>query len=242
MDTIAAIENSRTYVPVRYLAEAFDATVRWDGGTRTVHITSASNATPNTQPPKTTPPRDEAQYDKDGLMLAQHANAFYQQWFETLRITYEGDRVFISYRVPEGLPENTELVIMITGDLLDEKKGANSLWLYQSHELVAGHREAGRESGTDYLIPNPKSGEVKKELDYIPIEYFKWVNIGCRMGTPRGAVDVESQRYAQSSYNVNINTSNLKESELRIGAYDGRNVLISREINTIDGSAIVRYR
>jgi len=29
---------------------------------------------------------------------------------------------------------------------------------------------------------------------------------------------------------------------LRIGAYDGRNVLISREINTIDGSAIVRYR
>ena len=40
MDTKAVIEQNRTYVPVRYVAEALDATVDWDESTRTVTITS----------------------------------------------------------------------------------------------------------------------------------------------------------------------------------------------------------
>ena len=38
MDTAAVIVNSRTYAPVRYLAEAFDFGVGWDAGTRTVQV------------------------------------------------------------------------------------------------------------------------------------------------------------------------------------------------------------
>ena len=38
MDTSAVISNSRTYAPIRYLAEFFGYTVGWDGTTRTVII------------------------------------------------------------------------------------------------------------------------------------------------------------------------------------------------------------
>jgi hypothetical protein len=40
MDTEAAIEQSRAYIPVRYIAEALGAEVDWDAQTRTVAITS----------------------------------------------------------------------------------------------------------------------------------------------------------------------------------------------------------
>ena len=38
MDTAAVIVNSRTYAPIRYLAEYFGYTVGWDGATKTVSI------------------------------------------------------------------------------------------------------------------------------------------------------------------------------------------------------------
>ncbi len=38
MDTAAVIVDGRTYAPARYLAEAFDYGVEWNGGTRTVEI------------------------------------------------------------------------------------------------------------------------------------------------------------------------------------------------------------
>lgn len=40
MDTAAIIKNSRTFVPAKYIAEAFGATIKWDAPTRTVSITS----------------------------------------------------------------------------------------------------------------------------------------------------------------------------------------------------------
>lgn len=39
VDVAPFIENSRTYVPVRYLAEALGASVNWEGATRTVTLT-----------------------------------------------------------------------------------------------------------------------------------------------------------------------------------------------------------
>ncbi len=42
MDTAAIISNSRTYAPVRYLAESFGYLVDWDAETRTVLILSQS--------------------------------------------------------------------------------------------------------------------------------------------------------------------------------------------------------
>ncbi len=41
MDTAAVIVNSRTYAPIRYLAEFFGFAVGWDGATKTVLITGA---------------------------------------------------------------------------------------------------------------------------------------------------------------------------------------------------------
>ncbi len=38
MDTVAIVDNSRTYVPARYVAEAFGATVRWENTIKTVYI------------------------------------------------------------------------------------------------------------------------------------------------------------------------------------------------------------
>lgn len=49
MDTAAVIVNSRTFAPIRYLAEYFGYKVSWDGATRTVGITGGSSA-PASQP------------------------------------------------------------------------------------------------------------------------------------------------------------------------------------------------
>ncbi len=40
MDTAPVIKNSRTFIPVRALAEALDCNVTWDGTTNTVNVTS----------------------------------------------------------------------------------------------------------------------------------------------------------------------------------------------------------
>jgi DNA-binding protein Fis len=45
MDTAALIKNNRTFVPARYVAEAFGATVRWDSVIKTVYIELKPEAT-----------------------------------------------------------------------------------------------------------------------------------------------------------------------------------------------------
>ena len=47
MDTEAVVEQARTYVPVRYLAENLGATVSWDDATRTVTVQSKTMAMGN---------------------------------------------------------------------------------------------------------------------------------------------------------------------------------------------------
>ena len=44
MDTAAVIVNSRTYAPIRYLAEYFGFTVSWDDSTKTVGIKGSASA------------------------------------------------------------------------------------------------------------------------------------------------------------------------------------------------------
>ncbi|HEX9059922.1 MAG TPA: copper amine oxidase N-terminal domain-containing protein, partial [Clostridia bacterium] len=50
MDTAAMLKDGRTFVPARYVAEAFGATVRWDSAIRTVYIeiTKVTNPTSGT--------------------------------------------------------------------------------------------------------------------------------------------------------------------------------------------------
>lgn len=38
MDTVALLKNGRTFVPARYVAEAFGATVKWDSAVKTVYV------------------------------------------------------------------------------------------------------------------------------------------------------------------------------------------------------------
>jgi hypothetical protein len=49
--------------------------------------------------------------------------------------------------------------------VIREKKPDGPGWTYRSFELDDGDREIGYE----YLIPSPKSGEVRKEPRYIPL-------------------------------------------------------------------------
>ena len=240
MNTAAFIRNNRTYVPVRYLAEAFGATVQWESETRTVRITSGADAVALKPPPQ---PKDPDMYSDDGMLLPPYANVFYDKWFESLRITYAGERVFVSYTVPGGLPENVDFQINLTCVRTEEAKRDGPEWYYQSFEMYAGDREAGKESGTKYLLPNPVSGDVTKELLYIPFLDIRRLVISCVMATPRDVEQSETSRFAQSAYLVLIFPAGQYDSELRKSAFEGRNLSIAEYTETIviDVSKIVIF-
>ena len=52
MDTVALLQEGRTYVPARYVAEAFGATVRWDSVIKTVYIYTEGRVVPTPQTTK----------------------------------------------------------------------------------------------------------------------------------------------------------------------------------------------
>jgi len=239
MDTVAVIENERTYVPVRYVAEALEATTRWDGMTRSVYITLKAPIEEQT-PKKVQKPADGEMYDNHGLLLPPYANEFYQKLFETLQITYEGERVFFSYTIPEGIPEDIELVVSLGCEILGEYYTKWFDWSYMSFII----RAADKGTEPDYLIPSPISGEVRKEIEYIPLEAIYYIYISCGMQSPRGGLPSETERRAQSGYRININAQNLKESELRKGASNWWSVNIPEYIERIkiDGATIVKFK
>lgn len=70
MDTTAIIKDGRTYVPAKYIAEAFGAKVKWDGTTKTVYV----NRTLTTQVL-------EGNDIEDGTVINNHA-----EFLEALRI------------------------------------------------------------------------------------------------------------------------------------------------------------
>lgn len=52
MDTVALLQEGRTFVPARYVAEAFGATVRWDSAIKTVYIDTEVRVVPTPQTTK----------------------------------------------------------------------------------------------------------------------------------------------------------------------------------------------
>ena len=52
MDTAAIIHEDRTFVPARYVAEAFGATVRWDSVIKTVYVDINGSSVPTPQATK----------------------------------------------------------------------------------------------------------------------------------------------------------------------------------------------
>jgi hypothetical protein len=50
MDTVALLKNDRTFVPARYVSEAFGATVRWESAIKTVYIETNKVPQPTVTP------------------------------------------------------------------------------------------------------------------------------------------------------------------------------------------------
>ncbi|CAH1226129.1 hypothetical protein PAECIP111893_05324 [Paenibacillus plantiphilus] len=50
MDTVALLKDGRTYVPARYVAEAFGAAVKWEHVIRTVYVTMQGNTSTPVKP------------------------------------------------------------------------------------------------------------------------------------------------------------------------------------------------
>ena len=197
MDTRAVLENSRTFIPVRYAAEALGAIVRWDEAMYTVYI-ETPDASASSEPISTSEePRwvavDEDMFDERGFYKAQYANPLYQSWFESVRIIYEGEKLFLSYTVPNGIPAGAEFTIDVIIYPTDEYKG--SAWtIYQSSEMIAGHKNEGRE----YLLPNTPGVKVEKELRYIPVEYISSFSIIGSLSKPIGAIWGKAETFAQN--------------------------------------------
>lgn len=63
MDTKAIIKEDRTFVPIRYVAEALGAEVKWNETTRTVIIKTVSETEPTPTPVNTAIPTVTEQYD-----------------------------------------------------------------------------------------------------------------------------------------------------------------------------------
>jgi len=233
MDTVATIGNSRTYVPARYLAEALGASVKWDSATKIVYITSASAADKAD---------GENEFDDEGLWKAKYANEVYKKWFETLQITFEGDKVYLSYTIPDNVPDDADLEIALLGRRHIFREGTGyHIWDFVSYEMSVGDRAAGWER--DYLIPSPRSGKVKKELKYIPFEDLQFVSISCALGTRQDPSSVKNDRYAQSSFNVKIFPDKMKESEVKnwSGNRAGYKLPDYSISFIVDGNTIVKF-
>ena len=91
MDTAAVIVSSRTYAPVRYLAEYFGYTVGWDGATRTVGITGGTPA-PAPNPTPTPTPSSEPRWVlvDSSCQKANDTHNAYHNWTVTYEGVYDG--------------------------------------------------------------------------------------------------------------------------------------------------------
>ncbi len=76
IDAPAFIENGRTYLPVRFIAESLGATVLWDAATSTATIDHTLDRTPKVDLTKFATPTDHSDYYLDGLTPDELVNFF----------------------------------------------------------------------------------------------------------------------------------------------------------------------
>ena len=239
MDTYAVLDNERTYVPIRYAAEALGATVRWEDSTRTVYVDLADidraesdtlenadgqEADNGEQPTVFEEPvntgrvtkYEDYMFNEQGLLKKEYAEPIFQELLDSMKIVYEGETPYLCYTVPENLPEDTYLVVVVGCDFVYEApyEVMRNLWIYQTVEDIAGDRDEGRE----YILP--VSGVVKKELKPIELKYFDNIFISISLNTPIGAIVRESKYAAQSAWAVIIIPDGQEESFIRKSQYD----------------------
>ena len=218
MDTQAVIYEDRTYVPIRFAAEAFGASVRWDGATKTVHIDSTGKQEDKPVGGGYT----ESMFDDYGLLKLEYAEPLYQKLLDSMKIVYEGGIPYFCYTVPENIPDNMEWGISLGCNLKDSVIGQVSSWLYQTDELEVGHRASGKYG---YLLP--LSGTAKKELKPIELKNIISINISFQLVTPPGVIWTKQKRATQSSWSIIIYPDKLRESYIYKDGQNANNIDLS---------------
>ena len=226
MDTEAVLNDSRTYVPVRFAAEALGATVRWDNDTRSVYVDIAgvegADGGGVTDDNGEQPEDDEEQansvrvtvyedymFDEYGYLITKYAEPLYQELLDSMKIIYEDGIPYFCYSVPENLPDNTEFGLVLRTDLKNSAPRDVDSWLYQSNEIWEGDRALGR----DYLLP--ASGVVKKAMSPTELKYFDNILVGIELISPPGATWQEYKLVAHPSWQVVIIPDNSRDSYIR---------------------------
>ena len=120
MDTAALLKDGRTFVPARYVAEAFGASVRWDGVIRTVYIDTTGKATPAPTPAAQGTVEyydgiafnNVADVDQYGRMTIDKAQEFALKLANQLEFVKENGKYYIKCDYPE-LPKEYQWSLII---------------------------------------------------------------------------------------------------------------------------------
>ena len=218
MATRAILREGRTYVPLRFVAQAFGAEVRWDGATRTAYIDledghvvklEETEETEKPEGPKQPMQPDASMVDRHGLLLPAYSEPILQELFDSIKFVWEDGTPYFHYTVPEGLPEDTWFFISLRTQRNDSSPIGVPIWFHDTVESVAGHREAGR----DYLLPF--EGVVRHPLPQIPLEYTSHISISIALIRPLGAIDGATELAAQRTFVVYILPNELQNSFIR---------------------------
>lgn len=121
MDTAAILKEGRTFVPARYVAEAFGATVRWDGVIKTVYIDTSVNSTIIPTPTAqggTVEYYDGIAFDKVndidqyGRMSVEKSKEFVLKLADQLEFVKENGKYYIKCDYPE-IPKEFQWTLTI---------------------------------------------------------------------------------------------------------------------------------
>jgi hypothetical protein len=152
MDTVALLQDGRTFVPARYVAEAFGATVRWDSSVRTVYvdiIEVVSTPEPKITPGPTLKPA-EGLSEVDKKAIADR----YREWFN---FDLKGDKKNIfnylssEYKARENIKTYEDIVFPLykEGELFPYN---NPNYMFISSSVRFAKERTGYSNDSDFKI------------------------------------------------------------------------------------------
>lgn len=157
MDTVALLQESRTFVPIRFVSEALGASVVWDQATKSVYIKFDANASPAPLP---TPQAGTVTYydgiafnnvtdvDEYERITVEKSKEFVLKLANQLSFIKEDGKFYIKCDYPE-IPEGYEWSLGIRIHIIDGSS--------------IGYNPITR-------VPNcqiPREGSFKKEVTYV---------------------------------------------------------------------------
>ena len=157
MDTVALLQESRTFVPIRFVSEALGASVVWDQATKSVYIKFDANASPAPLP---TPQTGTVNYydgiafnnvtdvDEYGRIKVEKSKEFVLKLASQLSFIKENGKYYIKCDYPE-IPEGYEWSL---GIIIFNKDGSS-----------IGYNSITRIPGCQI----PTEGSFKKEATHV---------------------------------------------------------------------------